>query len=149
MSKETIRSYKILITIGRRESNVYKQSNNKKLSFNKGFYIKFQPWKNVIVGKNNSGKSNIIKAINIVLGENSPTYVKSNNITENDFYSSNQENANKMMVFCELKKNDNEEIDINAKIWKNSKKDFKFLIYNNTTNKILKKGLKRYILMRK
>ena len=53
------------------------------------------------------------------------------------------------MVFCELKKNDNEEIDINAKIWKNSKKDFKFLIYNNTTNKILKKGLKRYILMRK
>ena len=115
----------------------------------KDLTLNFSSGKNVIVGKNNSGKSNIIKAINIVLGENSPTYVKSNNITENDFYSSNQENANKMMVFCELKKNDNEEIDINAKIWKNSKKDFKFLIYNNTTNKILKKGLKRYILMRK
>lgn len=78
----------------------------------KDLTLNFSSGKNVIVGKNNSGKSNIIKAINIVLGENSPTYVKSNNITENDFYSSNQENANKMMVFCELKKNDNEEIDI-------------------------------------
>lgn len=40
----------------------------------------FNPGKNIIVGKNNSGKSNIIKAINIVLGKNSPTYEKYNKI---------------------------------------------------------------------
>lgn len=39
----------------------------------KDLTINFNPGKNIIVGKNNSGKSNIIKAINIVLGENSPT----------------------------------------------------------------------------
>lgn len=32
------------------------------------------------LGKNNSGKSNIIKTINIVLGENSSTYEKYNKI---------------------------------------------------------------------
>lgn len=36
----------------------------------KDLTINFNPSKNIIVGKNNSGKSNIIKAINIVLGEN-------------------------------------------------------------------------------
>lgn len=39
----------------------------------KDLTINFNPDKNIIVGKNNLGKSNIIKAINIVLGENSPT----------------------------------------------------------------------------
>lgn len=46
----------------------------------KDLTINFNPGKNIIVGKNNSGKSNIIKAINIVLGENSPTYEKYNKI---------------------------------------------------------------------
>ena len=46
----------------------------------KDLTINFNPSKNIIVGKNNSGKSNIIKAINIVLGENSPTYEKYNKI---------------------------------------------------------------------
>lgn len=46
----------------------------------KDLTINFKPGKNIIVGKNNSGKSNIIKAINIVLEENSPTYEKYNKI---------------------------------------------------------------------
>ena len=78
----------------------YRSIKDLTLSFNSG--------KNVIVGKNNSGKSNIIKAIDIVLGESSPTYAKYNNITENDFYSNNSESANNIMIFCELQKNDNE-----------------------------------------
>ena len=82
----------------------YRSIKDLTLSFNSG--------KNVIVGKNNSGKSNIIKAIDIVLGESSPTYAKYNNITENDFYSNNSESANNIMIFCELQKNDNEKIDV-------------------------------------
>lgn len=39
----------------------------------KDLTINFNPGKNIIVCKNNSGKSNIIKAINIVLSENSHT----------------------------------------------------------------------------
>ena len=46
----------------------------------KDLTINFNHCKNIIVGKNNSGKSNIIKAINIVLGEDSPTYEKYNKI---------------------------------------------------------------------
>lgn len=82
----------------------YRSIKSLTLSFNSG--------KNVIVGKNNSGKSNIIKAIDIVLGESSPTYAKYNNITENDFYSNNSETTSKIMIFCELQKNKNEQIDI-------------------------------------
>ena len=78
----------------------------------KDLTLGFNSGKNVIVGKNNSGKSNIIKAIDIVLGESSPTYAKYNNITENDFYSSNSESADKIMIFCELQKNENEKIDV-------------------------------------
>lgn len=48
--------------------------------------LKFSQGKNVIVGKNNSGKSNVIKAIDLVLGEGSPDYYKSENITENDTF---------------------------------------------------------------
>jgi putative ATP-dependent endonuclease of OLD family len=51
--------------------------------------LKFEPGKNVIVGRNNSGKSNILKAIDLILGEYSPTYNKSENITDNDFFQSN------------------------------------------------------------
>lgn len=46
----------------------------------KDLTINFNPGKNIIVGKNNSRKSNIFKAINIVLGENSSTYEKYNKI---------------------------------------------------------------------
>jgi AAA15 family ATPase/GTPase len=39
--------------------------------------LKFEKGKNIIVGKNNAGKSNIIKAIDLILGEGSPTWQKS------------------------------------------------------------------------
>ncbi len=46
--------------------------------------IRFENGKNVLVGKNNSGKSNIIKALDILLSERFPTY---QNITPNDFHT--------------------------------------------------------------
>ena len=46
--------------------------------------IRLENGKNVIVGKNNSGKSNIIKAIELLVGEKHPSYVS---ISPNDFYT--------------------------------------------------------------
>lgn len=46
--------------------------------------IEFSRGKNVIVGKNNCGKSNIVKALDMLLGEKFPTYL---NTTDNDFYT--------------------------------------------------------------
>ena len=46
--------------------------------------IYFMPGKNVLVGKNNSGKSNIVKALDLVLGERSPVY---RDINEKDFFT--------------------------------------------------------------
>lgn len=71
--------------------------------------LKFRRGKNVIVGKNNSGKSNIVKAIDLILGESSPTYHKSENITENDF--SNGNTAEPIFIFCELTKEENEDLN--------------------------------------
>ena len=78
----------------------------------KDLILNFNEGKNIIVGKNNSGKSNIIKAIDIVLGESSPTYSKYNNITENDFFTINGKVSNRIMILCELQKNHDEEINI-------------------------------------
>lgn len=73
--------------------------------------ITFSKGKNVIVGRNNAGKSNIVKALDLVLGENSPTYNKSENITDNDFYSwkeldknGNQvaSSSDEIHIWCEL-----------------------------------------------
>lgn len=50
----------------------------------KDVHLKFNRGRNVLVGKNNSGKSNIIKAIDLVLGEKFPTYIK---VEEKDFFS--------------------------------------------------------------
>ncbi len=50
----------------------------------KSINIRLAQGKNVIVGKNNSGKSNIIRGIEILVGEKLPTY---QNITNNDFYT--------------------------------------------------------------
>jgi predicted ATP-dependent endonuclease of OLD family len=47
-------------------------------------FVRFEKGKNVIVGKNNSGKSNIIKAIEILIGERFPSYI---NFSDNDFYT--------------------------------------------------------------
>jgi putative ATP-dependent endonuclease of the OLD family len=45
--------------------------------------IEFRPGKNVLVGKNNCGKSNIVKALDLVIGERYPT---STLINEIDFH---------------------------------------------------------------
>ncbi len=75
--------------------------------------VDFQLGKNVIVGKNNAGKSNIIKAIDIVLGESVPTYYKYENITENDFYTckitteegrEKEQRTNKLEIICVLQR---------------------------------------------
>lgn len=71
--------------------------------------LKFEKGKNVIVGKNNAGKSNIIRAIDLILGENSPTYAKSENITENDFH--NGDTANEIYIYLELKRDENEQLN--------------------------------------
>jgi predicted ATP-dependent endonuclease of OLD family len=74
--------------------------------------LSFKKGKNVIVGKNNAGKSNIIKAIDLVLGEKSPTWNKSNNITENDFFEGNTDE--KIFIWCELTKERGEIFDLSS-----------------------------------
>jgi putative ATP-dependent endonuclease of the OLD family len=69
--------------------------------------ISFSKGMNVIIGKNNSGKSNIIRALDIVLGESIPTYKKHENILDTDFYlenvlDSNEANSNEIFIWCEL-----------------------------------------------
>lgn len=72
--------------------------------------LKFEKGKNVIVGKNNSGKSNIVKAIDLILGESSPTWEKSENIADNDFFEGNTENE--IFIWCELQREDNESLNL-------------------------------------
>lgn len=72
--------------------------------------LKFEKGKNIIVGKNNSGKSNIIKAIDLILGKNSPTWNKSDNITDNDFFEGKTENE--IFIWCELKKSEGELLNL-------------------------------------
>ncbi len=71
--------------------------------------LKFEKGKNIIVGKNNAGKSNIIKAIDLILGESSPTWQKSDNITANDFYGG--DTSNPIYIFCELKRDSDEKLN--------------------------------------
>jgi len=75
--------------------------------------IAFSKGKNVIVGRNNAGKSNILHALNIVLGENNPTFAKFENITEADFHTWKQANSNgktiektekEIFIWCELER---------------------------------------------
>lgn len=72
--------------------------------------LKFQPGKNIIVGRNNSGKSNILKAIDILLGEYSPTYGKSDSIGQNDFHCGNLRLP--IFMWCEIQR----EIDDNGEL---------------------------------
>lgn len=79
--------------------------------------LTFAKGKNVLVGRNNAGKSNVIKAIDLVLGEYSPTYTKSENITESDFYAWHDDvtgqvqSANDMFVWCELRRDFHEPLN--------------------------------------
>jgi putative ATP-dependent endonuclease of OLD family len=74
--------------------------------------IDFFEWKNVIVGRNNAGKSNIIKALDLVLWDNSPTRDKSQNITESDFYK--WITWDPIYIFCELTKTEWEIFDFRS-----------------------------------
>jgi len=71
--------------------------------------LRFEKGKNVAVGRNNAGKSNIIKAIDLLLGESSPTYEKSENICENDFCNNNIEKP--IIIFCELERDNDEKLN--------------------------------------
>lgn len=89
----------------------YRSIKELDLTFGKG--------KNVLVGRNNAGKSNIIRAINLILGETVPTYAKSENITENDFYSWKEERegsiitntSDDIFIWCELSRDEDEPLD--------------------------------------
>ncbi|HHY76910.1 MAG TPA: AAA family ATPase [Clostridiales bacterium] len=80
--------------------------------------ITFAKGKNIIVGKNNCGKSNIIKAIDLVLGESNPAYVKNENITERDFFTYKIRDGvkeeivitNDIFIYCELRRDEGEDI---------------------------------------
>ena len=58
--------------------------------------------KNIIIGRNNAGKSNIIKAIDLILGENSPDYNKSENITDSDFFTTDGNKSKEIIIWCEF-----------------------------------------------
>jgi putative ATP-dependent endonuclease of the OLD family len=105
----------------------------------------FGPGKNVIVGRNNSGKSNILSAIDLVLGENSPDYKKSDNIKESDFYTKKiktgkditEEIADKMFIWCELTRKPGEALD-----WTEVNKCFGFRVYSTGYKSPQRKFLK-------
>lgn len=66
--------------------------------------LPLKPGKNILVGKNNAGKSNIVDALNIVLGERYPTYV---DIEPDDFYTDSRgERESEFWVLCSIKGND-------------------------------------------
>jgi predicted ATP-dependent endonuclease of OLD family len=84
--------------------------------------LEFKPGKNVIIGRNNSGKSNVIQALDIVLGEAAPAYAKSENIVEADFHSRRtikpdgkvvEEVASTIFIWCELRRDAKEDLDWN------------------------------------
>lgn len=79
--------------------------------------ISFRPGKNVLVGKNNSGKSNIVKALDLVLGEKSPVY---QDINEKDFftYYNGDEEKIKDTFFISVKLDGH---DINENLFKSIK----------------------------
>ncbi len=72
--------------------------------------LEFSPTKNVIIGHNNAGKSNIIKALNIIMGEQTPDYKKYENISERDFFNGTE---NELFIIGEISKKDTSCIDFN------------------------------------
>lgn len=72
----------------------------------KNLDIKLKKGRNVIVGRNNAGKSNIVKAIDLILGEYSPTYNKSDNISETDFFAG--DTSKRIFIWCEIDRNKND-----------------------------------------
>jgi len=85
----------------------------------------FEKGKNVIVGRNNSGKTNIVKALDIVLGGSSPTWAKSENITEKDFHTYRVEKDGNTTTVTE------KQIFIWAELHRDSEETLDFLEINN------------------
>ena len=77
--------------------------------------LEFSPTKNVIIGHNNAGKSNIIKALNIILGEQTPDYKKYENISERDFFNGQE---NELFIIGEISKKESSRL--NFEILKNT-----------------------------
>ncbi len=78
--------------------------------------LTFQKGRNVLVGKNNSGKSNIIKALDLVLGESAPNYMRSENVTVKDFFSSKDKDgvsqvASELIIICFLQREVDENLN--------------------------------------
>jgi len=70
--------------------------------------IEFHPGINVLVGKNNAGKSNVIRALDLILGEKWPTYRE---IQEKDFYRHiSGLSRNSFLIAAQLSGNVNEEL---------------------------------------
>jgi putative ATP-dependent endonuclease of OLD family len=100
--------------------------------------MEFSKGKNIIFGRNNSGKSNIIKAIDLVLGENVPTYARAENITKSDFYSWKEEvngtttinTSDEISIWCELTRDPGESLNYDEMC-----KCYSFPICTNIWNK--------------
>lgn len=81
--------------------------------------LSFEDGKNVIIGRNNAGKSNIVRALDLVLGEGSPTYARSENVTIDDFYTWRDSNADDapihvsddLVIWCELTRSEGEDLN--------------------------------------
>lgn len=67
--------------------------------------------KNVIIGKNNSGKSNIMSALNLMLGERNPSYAYYDNITDDDFFTYKKQSSNTIFIWLELDRTANPKED--------------------------------------
>ena len=80
----------------------------------KSLDLELRPGKNVIVGKNNSGKSNIIKALDYVLGERYPTYI---NFGMEDFHAidSDEPQYSSSFTICVQLKHGENNTDYNKK----------------------------------
>lgn len=94
--------------------------------------LQFKPGKNIIIGRNNAGKSNIVRALDLVLGESAPAWAKSDNITEADFRSFRtlkggavvEHISTEISVWCQLEREAEEKLD-----WEEINKCFGFSFY--------------------
>lgn len=118
----------------------------------KSIDLKFEQGKNVVVGRNNAGKSNILKAIDLILGESTPIYERLENITENDFFNGDINNT--ILIYCELRREPNEalnyteiykcygyKIHSQVKTWENNKPKLKEAIRHKISEDKLSEDL--------